>query len=58
MKESEEYRALPRMVSQLDQNRQSFFAAIQDWRDHREPYLGRPKLPGYKPKQAGQFLLI
>jgi putative transposase len=63
LKESDEYRALPRKVSQLvlkqlDQNWRSFFAAIKDWRAHPERYLGRPKLPGYKPKQAGRFLLI
>jgi putative transposase len=62
LKQSEEYCALPRKVSQLvlkqlDQNWQSFFAAIKDWREHPERYLGRPKLPGYKPKQAGRFLL-
>jgi putative transposase len=63
LKRSEEYQALPRKVSQLvlkqlDQNWRSFFAAIKDWREHPERYLGRPKLPGYKPKQAGRFLLI
>jgi putative transposase len=63
LKQSEEYRALPRKVSQLvlkqlDQNWRSFFAAIKDWREHPQRYLGRPKLPGYKPKQAGRFLLI
>jgi putative transposase len=62
LKRSEEYQALPRKVSQLvlkqlDQNWRSFFAAIKDWREHPERYLGRPKLPGYKPKQAGRFLL-
>jgi putative transposase len=62
LKQSEEYCALPRKVSQLvlkqlDQNWRSFFAAIKDWRDHPERYLGRPKLPGYKPKQTGRFLL-
>jgi putative transposase len=62
LKGSEEYQSLPRKVSQLvlkqlDQNWRSFFAAIKDWREHPERYLGRPKLPGYKPKQAGRFLL-
>lgn len=63
LKKTEEYRALPRKVSQLvlkqlDQNWRSFFAAIKDWRAHPDRYLGRPKLPGYKAKQSGRFLLI
>ena len=62
LKTTEEYRALPCKVSQLvlkqlDQNWRSFFAAIKDWRQHPERYLGRPRLPKYKPKQSGRFLL-
>ena len=62
LKTTEEYRALPCKVSQLvlkqlDQNWRSFFAAIKDWRQHPERYLGRPSLPKYKPKQSGRFLL-
>jgi putative transposase len=62
LKDSDEYRRLPRKVSQLvlkqlDQNWRAFFAAVADWRDHPERYLGRPKPPGYKDKETGRFLL-
>jgi transposase len=46
------------VLKQLDQNWRAFFTAIKDWRNYPEQYLGRPRLPGYKPKQAGRFLLI
>jgi putative transposase len=62
LKNSAEYRSLPCKVSQLvlkqlDQNWQAFFAALTDWRNHPEKYLGRPKPPGYKDKEAGRFVL-
>ncbi len=62
LQESDEYQALPAKVSQqvlrsLDQAWQSFFAAIREWREHPEKFLGRPKLPGYKQKQKGRYLL-
>jgi putative transposase len=41
----------------LDKNWKSFFAAINDWKQHKEKYLGRPKLPKYKEKN-GQFILV
>ena len=58
----EAYRALPSKVSQLvlkqlDHNWQSFFAALRAWREHPDRFLGRPRPPGYKPKQTGRFLL-
>ena len=45
------------MLKQLDQNWQAFFAALADWRDHPDKYLGRPKPPGYKEKEVGRFVL-
>ena len=62
VKHEEAYTALPRKVSQLilkqlDQNWKAFFAAIKAWRVAPEKFLGRPKLPSYKPKQDGRFLL-
>lgn len=38
----------------LDLVWKSFFAAIKDWKQRPEKYLGRPKLPGYK-ERNGRF---
>jgi IS605 OrfB family transposase len=63
MKDYEAYRALPAKVAQwvlrlLDKNWQSFFAALAAWKDDPAPFLGRPKLPGYRDKQQGRNLLV
>ena len=58
-----DYKAMPsaqaaqQVLRQLDKNWKSFFTAIKDWKNHREKYLGRPKLPKYKAKN-GKFILI
>src|SRR5690348_7770422 len=57
------YQALPRKVSnqvllQLHQAWESFFEAMQAWREHPEQFTGRPKLPRYKHKTAGRNLLV
>src|SRR5262245_56381031 len=51
MKEHDAYKALPAKVAQwvlriLDQNWQSFFAALSAWQADPSKFLGRPKLPG------------
>ncbi|MHB8600251.1 MAG: RNA-guided endonuclease InsQ/TnpB family protein [Ktedonobacteraceae bacterium] len=63
LKQHDAYRGLPRKVSnailiQLHKNWLSFFAAMQAYRDDPTPFTGRPKLPGYKDKEKGRFLLI
>jgi putative transposase len=63
MKDHEAYQALPAKVAQwvlrlLDQNWQSFFAAMAAWQVDPSQFLGRPKLPGYKDKQHGRYLLV
>jgi putative transposase len=63
LKKSDEYCALPRKVSnqvllQLDHDWQAFFAAMQAWREDPTKFLGRPGLPGYKPKSQGRNLLV
>jgi putative transposase len=60
---SDEDRALPAKVSQqvlrsLDPAWQSFFAAMQEWREHPDRVLGRAGLPGSKDKQKGRYLLL
>ncbi len=63
LKDHEAYCALPRKVSndvlrQLDKNWRSFFAARVAWEEDPSQFVGRPRLPGYKDKQAGRNLLI
>ncbi|GER86204.1 transposase [Dictyobacter vulcani] len=63
MQKHEAYRALPTKVPQqvlklLDKNWTSFFAALRAYKDDPSRFLGRPKLPGYKDKQAGRNVLV
>ena len=41
-------------LKRLDANWTSFFKAIKDWKEHKEKYTGRPKIPKYK-KKDGHF---
>jgi len=41
----------------LDSNWSNFFKAIKDWKEHKEKYTGRPKIPKYK-KKDGHFEYI
>lgn len=61
VKESESYKDFGSNVGQgtlriLDKNWKSFFKAIKDWSKSPSKYLGRPKLPKYRPKD-GRFVL-
>lgn len=63
MKHTDAYRALPCKVSndilrQLDKNWRAFFAALAAWKEDPSKFVGRPKLPKYKDKRKGRFLLI
>jgi putative transposase len=56
------YQNLPAQTAQqvlrlLDQNWKAFFTAIKDWHAYPGKYLGRPRLPRYKPKN-GEFIVI
>jgi putative transposase len=42
----------------LDKNWKSFFRAIKDWSKHKEKYLGKPKLPNYRPKDGRSILCL
>ncbi len=62
VKHTDAYRALPGKVSndilrQLDKNWRAFFAACEAYREDPSKFVGRPKLPGYKDKKQGRFLL-
>jgi putative transposase len=63
LQSSADYKALPAKVSQqvliqLDNNWKSFRASIKDFNENPEKYSGRPRLPRYKDKQKGRFLLV
>lgn len=42
----------------LDKNWKSFFASIKDYNNNPNKYLGRPKLPKYKPKNGRNALIL
>ncbi len=42
----------------LDKNWKSFFTSIKDWKNHKEKYLGQPKLPKYKDKNGRSILIL
>ncbi len=63
IKSHESYQGLPRKVSnqvliQLHAAWKGFFEAMDEWREHPEKFLGRPKLPRYKHKEQGRNLLV
>src|SRR5690242_9049866 len=58
MKRHEAYQALPAKVAQqvltlLDKNWQSYFAACLAYQEDPSKFRAHPKLPHYKPKQDG-----
>ena len=42
----------------LDKNWKSFFKSIKDWKNNKNKYLGRPKLPKYKDKNDRYVLIL
>ena len=42
----------------LDKNWKSFFQSIKDYNQNPSKYLGRPKLPTYKPKNGRNILIL
>lgn len=42
----------------LDKNWKSFFQSIKDYNKNPNKYLGRPKLPKYKPKNGRNILIL
>ena len=62
LKTSENYKKLNAQTGQqilkvLDRSWKSFFKAIKEWSKNPDKFMGRPKLPNYKPKD-GEALLI
>jgi putative transposase len=63
VKHLECYQALPRKVSnsiliQIEKTWKSFRDSLKEWYEHPEKFRGKPKIPGYKHKEHGRFLLI
>ncbi len=61
LQSSDNYKQLPSQSAQytvqiLDKNWKSFFASVKEYTKHPDKFLGKPKLPNYKPKD-GEFLL-
>lgn len=62
--EFDDYKQMPTAQSAqqtlrlLEKDWKSFFKAIKDWSAHKEKYLGRPKLPKYKPKDGKHILIL
>src|SRR6266702_389096 len=57
------YQALPRKVSnsiliQIEKTWKSFRESLKEWYEHPEKFRGKPKIPGYKHKEHGRFLLL
>jgi putative transposase len=62
LKTSENFKAINAQTAQqilkvLDRSWNSFFKSNKEWSSHPEKFLGRPKLPSYKPKE-GEFMLV
>ena len=60
VKDSEPYKDLGSNVGQatlrkLDNNWVSFFESTKDYAKNPDKYLGRPKMPGYLPKENGRY---
>ncbi len=51
-------KVVQQVLRQLDQDWQSFFAALAEWKDCPEKFSGRPRLPKYKHKTDGRQLLV
>ena len=61
LQSSDNYIKLPAQSAQytiqiLDKNWKSFFKSTKEYAKHPDKFLGRPRLPNYKPKD-GEFLL-
>jgi putative transposase len=63
LKDSDSFKSLNAQSSQqtlkvLDRSWTSFFKAIKEWKIHPEKFLGRPKIPSYKPKDGESILIF
>lgn len=58
------YYALPntkvakQIIRRIDQSWKGYFQAHKDWKKNPSKYLGEPKIPKYKDKEKGRYLLV
>ena len=45
-------------LKMLDRSWRSYFKAIKDWKNNPRKYLGKPKIPGYLPKDEGRYVWV
>ncbi len=62
IKTSKNYQLLPAQTAQqvlriVDRSWKAFSGAIKEWKKDKSKFKGRPKPPGYKPKN-GEFMLV
>ena len=62
-KNLESYRYLPTKVSKqivrkVSETWKSWLSALKDFKKHPHKYLGRPRIPGYKHKERGRYVVI
>lgn len=46
------------IIRKVDKSWKGYFQAHKDWQKHPHKYLGEPKLPKYKDKEKGRYILI
>ena len=62
--EFDDYKQMPTAQSAqqtlrlLDKNWKSFFKAIKEWSKNKDKFLGKPRLPNYKPKDGKTILIL
>ena len=62
-KNLDSYRYLPTKVSKQIVRRvseawKSWISALKDWKKYPQKYLGKPRIPGYKHKEGGRYVVI
>ena len=62
-KNLESYRYLPTKVSKqivrkVSETWKSWLSALKDFKKYPHKYLGRPRIPGYKHKERGRYVVI
>ncbi len=50
--------AAQKTIQLVSKNWKSFFKANKDYQKHPEKYIGRPKIPGYLPKDGRQVFML
>lgn len=62
-KNSENYKALPAQTAQqilrlIEKDWECFFKSMKEYKKHPDKFLGKPKIPHYKPKDGKHLLIL